>query len=543
MIYELKGKGFWLDEVCDSLIAYLKEKGMDGKTVVCAAGMTPSAPIHFGILREIAISSFVAQELVRRHIKTRLVYYWDDYDHFCKIPYFTSREAVDAHVGKTLHDVPDFDGTYQSYGEHYMHDFERCLHSCGFFPYYNYQEELYTSGYYADYIRTAIRRRKEIFDIVHHAKDSETEEYKQRKEAYFPLEIYCAACGKDNTFATAWDEAADTVSYTCRNCGHKGSYVIGENFKGKLVWKVNWAARWTDDGVCYESSGENQLTDTGSYSVSSRIATEIFGGKVPFSLLYRFIGIPGIAKVSRAQGERTLASRFVAVLEPAIIRWLLLKNAPNKAFSVDVENGIFRIYHEWDEFCDKVEKGACSVLDKRIYDISVRGVRNSKLRIPFRTVTTSLAIGGGNRKAAIDMLPRIMHFKGSSEELFAAAQPRIWAAEAWLRYYATEEQPQLQTEFNAAAWNSFDAATQRMVRRLCLSLDKFGDEEETKRILYDVPVKECPAAEQVDGARKRLFRALYLLLLGKEKGPRLATLLCLIKKEKLLLLLQGETNE
>ncbi|MCR5288965.1 MAG: lysine--tRNA ligase [Treponema sp.] len=543
MIYELKGKGFWLDETCDALLAYLKDNGMDKQTVVCAAGMTPSAPIHFGILREIAISSFVVEELIRRHIKACLVYYWDDYDHFCKIPYYTTREVVEEHIGKTLREVPDFDGTYQSYGEHYMHDFERCLHTCGFFPTYNYQADLYTSGYYAEYIRIAIRRRKEIFDMVHHSKDSSSEEYKSEREKYFPLEIYCSECGKDNTRTDSWNETTDTVSYTCKKCGHKGSYVIGKDFKGKLTWKVNWATRWCDDKVCYESSGENQLTDTGSYSVSSKIATEIFGGKVPFSLLYRFIGIPGISKVSRAQGERTLASRFVAVLEPSIIRWLLLKNAPNKPFSVDIEKGIFRIYHEWDEFCDKVESGQGTELDKRMHSMCIHGVRTSKVRIPFRVMTTALAIGGGNRNAAVDMLPRIVQFDGSPRELLAAVQPRIWAAEAWLRYSSAEELPKLRTEFNTEAWDSFTDVIKRMVKSLIVSLDTCIGEEQVKQVLYALPEQEPECQNDVDAARKELFRALYLLLLGNEKGPRLTTLLCLVKKEKLLLLLQGVTNE
>ena len=533
MIYQLKGNGFWLDEAVDNLLAYMKENNMEGESIVCAAGMTPSAPIHFGIFREVAISSFVVDELNRRRKKARLIYYWDDYDHFCKIPYYTTREAVAEHLNKTLGEVPDFDGNYPSYGEHYMRDFENCLHTCGIFPDYNYQSKLYRSGYYTDYIRKAVRNRFELFSMVHHSKDLDSPEMIEKRNAYFPLEIYCEKCGKDTTYATAWDDATDTVSYTCKNCGNKSSYILGKNFRGKLTWKVNWATRWTDDKVCFESSGENQLTDTGSYSVSSKIATSMFGGKVPFSLLYRFIGMPGLAKVSRAQGEKTLAVNFTKVLEPAIIRWLLVKNPPNKPFSIDIDNGIFRIYHEWDQFCEKVESGVCSDIEKRIYDISVQGVERSKVRIPFKTITTSLGITGGDRIKSAHQMDRVVKFSGNPEELFRSVLPRVNAAAYWLYHCNhTASEPVLRKSFNKEAWDSFSAETKAAVKELRNRIDSFSSEDSAKEVLYSIVTD--------DAARKEFFRALYLLLLSMERGPKLATLLCLMEKKQLLILLQGE---
>lgn len=192
MIYELKNKSFWIDEVVENLFAYMKEQGMDTEGLItCAAGMTPSCPIHFGILREIAISSFVADELRSRGCRVRLVYYWDDYDHFCKIPFYTTKDAVEPYIGKTLREVPDFSGNFNSYGEHYMHTFELCLHRVGITPEYDYQAMKYRSGYYKKYIQNAIEKRFEIFDIINSAKQPYTDEVKKQREAYYPLEVYC----------------------------------------------------------------------------------------------------------------------------------------------------------------------------------------------------------------------------------------------------------------------------------------------------------------------------------------------------------------
>lgn len=540
MIYELKGDGFWLDEAVDNLLAYLKSLGTEKDTIVCAAGMTPSAPIHFGILREIAISSFVADELIRRRKKAKLVYYWDDYDHFCKIPYYTTREAVEEHVGKTLREVPDFNGLYKSYGEHYMHDFENCLHKCGFFPEYNYQTKMYKSGNYTSRIREALNQRHEIFDIVSKSAGLSEEEIAEKRDNYYPLEIYCSECGKDSTFTTGWDKNTDTVTYTCKKCGHKGSYILGEDFRGKLVWKVNWALRWSDDKVSYESSGENQLTDTGSYSVSSKVSENIFGGKVPFSLLYRFIGMRGIAKVSRAQGEKTLATRFTGVLEPSIVRWLLLKNAPNKPFSVDIEDGIFRIYHEWDCFVEKIKSGEATEIEKRIYEISTDGVEITKFPIPFRTIITALGICGDNKKAAAEQMLKMSGFNGTADELLSAARPRIEAAQYWLYECGhVESQVSLRNSFNFQDWNTFADDYKKAVSVLCEKLDSFTNEDMAKTVLFNIPAEIGIPEENQDDFRKEFFRCLYLLCLGTERGPKLTTLLCLTQKEKLLTLLNG----
>lgn len=544
MIYQLKGSGFWLDEAVDNLLSYLESLGTANETIVCAAGMTPSAPIHFGILREIAISSFVADELLRRNKKAKLVYYWDDYDHFCKIPYFTKKEDVAEHIGKTLREVPDFNGLYKSYGEHYMHEFEKCLHKCGFFPEYNYQSKMYKSGNYTSRIRQALNQRKEIFDIIGKSAGLSNEEINKRREDYYPLEVYCSKCGKDSTFTTGWQPEKDTITYTCKECGYQGSYILGSNFHGKLVWKVNWALRWSDDKVAYESSGENQLTDTGSYSVSSKVAETIFGGKVPFSLLYRFIGIRGIAKVSRAQGEKTLATRFTGVLEPCIVRWLLLKTAPNKPFSVDIEDGIFRIYHEWDCFVQKVQNGEATDIEKRIYELATDGVEITRFPIPFRTIITALGICGDNKRAAAQQMLKMTAFGGTAEELLKVAKPRIEAAEYWLYECGhAESQVNLKKDFNKKDWDTFSDECRKAVGLLCKKLDLFTNEDKAKEVLFNIPEELGIEKERQEDFRKEFFRCLYLLCLGTERGPKLTTLLCLTQKEKLLTLFSAQTIE
>ena len=553
MIYELKNKTFWIDEAVENLLEYMKEQKMDTDGLItCAAGMTPSCPIHFGILREIAVSSFIADELRSRGYRVRLVYYWDDYDHFCKIPFYTTKEAVEPYLGKTLREVPDFSGNYNSYGEHYMHSFELCLHRCGFIPDYDYQSVKYTSGYYKKYIVHAIEKRFEIFDIINAAKKPYSKEVLEQREDFYPLEVYCAECGRDSAKTVSFDKETTTIKYVCQKCGHEGSYNIFSGFKGKLIWKANWALRWSDDCVNFESSGENQLTDTGSYSVATKIASEIFGGKTPFSLLYRFIGIPGVSKVSRALGKSALASRFCDVLEPPVIRWLLVKTPPNKPITIDIEAGIFRIYHEWDMFCNKIHSGEASDTEMRIWKIAANSVAISQTVIPFKIITTALTIANGDKKLASQLLYKITDFDGSVEDLKHRIAPRLEAAHNWLyKYNNVKNEAQLLTEFNQIAWDSLSENCRKTICIITRDIFNLKKESEINELLHNAPkqvlAENCddslPDEQALSALQKEVFVGIYRLLLGSDRGPKLATLLALLDKSIFRTLLRGAQYE
>lgn len=544
MIYECKDNSkFWLNETVDALLDYIKDFPDEAKNpITCAAGMTPSAPIHFGILREIAISYFVAEELKKRGFPVRLVYYWDDYDHFCKIPYFKTKEEVAEHIGKRLHYVPDFLGGRPSYGQHIMEDFEKVLSKCGFFPEYDYQSIAYTEGKYFKHMKYVIENRHKIFDILNEDKKPYTPEMEEVRKNYYPFEVYCSECGTDKAKVTDYNKETRNIKYHCNKCGNDGSYILGENFEGKLIWKLNWAMRWFDDSVCYESSGENQLTDTGSYSVASKIVTELFGGRVPFSLLYRFIGAPGIAKVSRAQGKDTLAEKFSDVVEPQIIRWLLVKNPPQKNFTVDMNEGIFRLYNEWDKFEEKVLSGEdCTDLDKEIYSISCKDVKKSELNVGFKKLTTVLAIANNNFDLAIEMLCHIQHFDITKNELKEKLKPRMDCASAWLyKYDNIQQEPKLRTTFDSKSFNSFSPELHFCLYELAYNLSNTFDENDYTDILYSIPkmIEGDPA--KLKKLQKEFFTALYKLLFGTERGPKLGILLGLIDTKILNVLIKGD---
>ncbi len=549
MIWEYNGKNnkqFWLDEAVDSLLDYAEKNGVHDE-IVCSAGMTPSCPIHFGIFRELAITSFVTQELKRRGKKARFIYFWDNFDHFCKIPYFKTESQVKDHVGKMLSAVPDFldeadKGAFASYGEHIMSDFERVVAKCGFAPEYNYQESYYRSGKYDSYIETALNKRGEIFDIINSKKMPYTDALIKKREGYYPLEVYCPSCLRDKTTVTGWNSKTKQISFTCGACGHKGVYTLGMDFCGKLAWKVNWATRWKDSAITYESSGENQLTDTGSYAVSSRIVTEIYGGKVPFSLLYRFVGVPGVAKISRALGEKALATRFTDVLEPAIVRYLFLRNAPTTAFTVDIENGIDRIYNEWDSFCSLVESGRGTETDKKIYELARSGVCCDRKVIAFNKICMALAYSQNDMHKAILMLKKcgLVPKEQKEDDVIKDSAVRFGCASAWLfKYGKAAGTHTILHEFNAPFYDSLDGGMKAMLEEFMQDIRPLEKEDEIGGLIYAVPKRHAKDELEAKRLTKDFMQTMYMLLLGEKQGPRLATMLGLMEAEEIRRLLSN----
>mgnify|MGYP000858365327 CR=1 FL=1 len=538
MVYRIKGTGFWLDEVADAFLSYLEERGASGDAVLTlASGMTPSCPIHFGIFREILVTSFVAQELEKRGRRVRLVYYWDDYDHFCKIPWYTNREAVAPYLGKALRDVPDFEGGCASYGERYMRQFEKELAKLGVEPEYNYQSALYAAGAYASYLRLALENRFEVFDCLNEHRLPYNAETIAERERFYPVEVYCSQCKRDRVTVKSWDPASDTLVCVCRDCGFEGAYAVGDSFTGKLVWKANWATRWHDDSVHFESSGENQLTETGSYAGASRIVERVYGSQAPFSLLYRFVGIPGVAKVSRALGKDGLASRLTGLLEPAMVRWAFARYSPDKPFSLDLGDNISRLYHEWDVLLAKVAGGRAEAAEKRLFDIAATGARYCPIPIPYRTVLTAVCLAKQDLRKAAALLNRIGQFHGSDEELFNLALPRLECAA-----FAVRERGDglcgvsLRDAPDPVYIANLPEAVARSVEALAEGISECETEEEISALLASAAGIGSDAE-----FRKSLYGAVYTLLTGKPNGPRLSTLLSLAGPSTVAYLLKGET--
>ena len=103
---------------------------------------------------------------------------------------------------------------------------------------------------------------------------------------------------------------AQTVAYDCRptsSSGHAAAASRGRvapfGGRAKLVWNVDWAARWGLSGVTIEGCGKDLATAGGSRDRADAISRRVFEREPPLNMPYEFLNIGG-RKMSTSQGRR-----------------------------------------------------------------------------------------------------------------------------------------------------------------------------------------------------------------------------------------------
>ena len=115
----------WSEKIAKDII----KRSPDKEEYVCAAGISPSGSIHIGNFRDIATSYFVYKALIKQGKKARLLFSWDEFDRFRKVPVNVKEVApeLENEIGKPYVDVKDPYGCCSSYAEHFEKEFEPSL--------------------------------------------------------------------------------------------------------------------------------------------------------------------------------------------------------------------------------------------------------------------------------------------------------------------------------------------------------------------------------------------------------------------------------
>jgi lysyl-tRNA synthetase class 1 len=543
----------WVSRTADEVIART-DRTSRGRVIVCASGISPSGPIHLGNLREMLVPHFVADEIRGRGRQCRHILSWDDYDRLRKVPAGVPA-AFEEHVGRPLSSVPDPWGAYANWAERFKAPLREALAALGVEIVEISQTQMYTSGAYTDQIMTAIEERRRIDSILSRYRtkkpggeaespDGSDDESGGVGGEYFPYRAYCANCGRDTTGVTGYDPTGKLVSYTCSSCGHRGDVDVSADNHGKLVWKVDWPMRWAFEGVDFEPAGADHATPGSSFTVGTQLVSEIFGGAPPFYFGYSFVGIKGMAKMSSSSGGVPIPSDALEVLEAPILRWLYVRRRPNQSFTIDLGAEVVRLYDEWDRLGVRVSAGTAQPGDvlthARSTSTSLGRLRQPETVVPFRMLSSVVDVTAGDD----DQIARLLRTMGVLAGDLSAVEPRLLLARNWVNDYLPEEdrthvrhEPDIETlrGLSGEDRESLDL----LLRRLADDWTLDG----LTRLVYGVPklvhgleLDDSPD-EATKDSQKRFFRLLYTLLISRERGPRLPTLLMALGQERTMRLL------
>jgi lysyl-tRNA synthetase class 1 len=535
----------WVSRFADEVI---EEADRRQRPVVSASGLSPSGPIHLGNLREVMTPHLVADEIRRRGRDAVHLLSWDDFDRFRKVPAGVDPSWAE-HIGKPLTAVPAPPGSsYANWAEHFKAPMVEALAELGIEVRAVSQTEQYMSGAYRDQILLAMRERGNIDSILgrYRTKKTEVDDDAPVVGQYYPYKPYCETCDRDATTVTYYDDATTELRYECAY-GHSGTVHLDTFNRGKLVWKVDWPMRWAYEGVVFEPSGVDHSSPGSSYVVGSQIVREVFGADPPIGPMYAFVGISGMAKMSSSRGGVPTAADALSIVEPPLLRWLYARRRPNQSFTISFDQEVQRLYDEWDALTARVKADTASHGDAAAYARSVRTAAAGELPttprpVPYRTLASIVDVTTGDDEQTL----RILRDLDPADPVRALdeVRPRLDKAATWVRTQLDPEQrTHVREEPDTATLAALDDTQRESLRLLVDGLDQHWSLEGLTKLVYGVPkamlglppdVRPTP---ELKAAQRAFFALLYTLLVGRDTGPRLPTLLLATGAERVRKLL------
>jgi lysyl-tRNA synthetase class 1 len=549
----------WVTRAADDAVRHAggEEALTAGRAVTVSSGASPSGPVHLGNLREFLTVHFVADELRRRGVAVRHLHVWDDLDRFRKVPAGVD-ESWNEHIGRPLSAVPDPWDCHVSWAEHFKEPLRDALVELGVEMEEVSQTERYRAGVYLDPVLRAVEQRDRIDGVLARYRTKQREpESEQEAEvladsvaadeetgttalARFPYKPYCRQCGRDTTTATSYDDASTDLAYTCASCGFEGSTNLTTQFEGKLVWKVDWPMRWAFEHVDFEPAGMDHATPGSSFTVGHELVDSIFGMPRPAWFGYGFVGFAGMQKMSSSRGGVPTAADALRVLEAPVLRWLYVRRNPKQTFTIDFGPEVVRLYDEWDALgrkaADPAKRDAAVLAWERAAATASGPLPRPEVVVPFRTLSSVADVTAGSA----DQISRIVEHVGFPHGEVEELEPRLTRAMGWI----TEFVPAADRTVVRATPDTerLGSLTDREAQWLSLLLDRLPDGEldlePVTTLVYGVPKLahgldlDATPTDAVKADQKEFFRLLYNLLVGKDRGPRLPTLVVALGGER-----------
>ncbi|AGL18021.1 lysyl-tRNA synthetase [Actinoplanes sp. N902-109] len=569
IVAEVAGPVDWVSRFADEVIAAAEP----GRPVVCASGLSPSGPVHLGNLREVMTPHLVADEIRRRGHEVVHIISWDDYDRFRKVPAGIDPSWAE-HIGKPLTSVPAPAGSrFPNWAEHFKAAMIDSLAELGVEYRGISQTEMYTSGAYREQILLAMRERRRIDEILdrYRTKGRSTGAPKQGQKldeaeaaaaaaaeegsgaadeddgsagsgGYYPYKPYCGQCGKDLTRVTSYDDATTAMTYACTLDGFTETVLLSEFNRGKLVWKVDWPMRWAYEGVHFEPSGVDHSSPGSSFVVGGQIVSEVFGGTQPIGPMYAFVGISGMAKMSSSRGAVPTPADALAIMEAPLLRWMYARRRPNQSFKIAFDAEIQRLYDEWDALEGKIAAGTAAPADEAAHDRAVRTAATTLPTTPvpvaYRTLASIVDITTGDDEQTL----RILHDLDPQRPVttLAEVRPRLDKAATWVNtQLAADARTRVRTEPDKELLASLDDDQRESLRLLAAGLAGNWSLDGLTTLVYGVPKTmaglppDTKPTQELKVAQRAFFVLVYRLLIGKDTGPRLPTLLLAVGADRL----------
>jgi lysyl-tRNA synthetase class 1 len=308
--------------------------------------------------------------------------------------------------------------------------------------------------------------------------------------------------------------------------------------------------RWEYEKVDFEPAGKEHHSSGGSFDTARHVCKEVYNWEAPVTFRYDFIGLKGrTGKISSSSGDVVDLWDVLKVYTPPLARYLFAGTRPNTEFTISFDLDVIKIYEDYDKTeriawkLEAAKDDAAYLWERRIYELSQpqTGADGKTLplenmvkpfQIPLRHLCSLVQIADGDVEKALSSIAASPN--GPTKEQLPPLRARAECAKYWVANYAPEEfRFKLKPPGEPAPGLSpqEEAAIRFLRDDVVLRIETFTDDKPCAEAIYKV-------AEKAGIESKALFRAAYQTLIGKDQGPRLASFLRSIEKQRLLKILQ-----
>jgi lysyl-tRNA synthetase, class I len=510
----------WPFEEARRLIKRL-EQLPDGatKTVLFETGYGPSGLPHIGTFGEVARTTMVRhafETLTEGKRKTRLLCFSDDMDGMRKIPEnVPDRKALEPYLQMPLTTVPNpFGGDFKSFGDHNNAMLRRFLDTFGFEYEFASATDYYKAGRFDAMLLRAVERYDEIMKVMLPTLGAE------RQATYSPFLPISPISGRILYVPMKEvDPKAGTITFEDEDGRDVTLPVTGGRVK--LQWKPDFGMRWVALGVDFEMFGKDHQTNAPIYD---RIC-EILGGVPPQHYVYELFLDDKGEKISKSRGNGLTIDEWLTYASPeSLALFMYQKPRSAKRLYFDV---IPRAVDEYLQFLSSFPKqDAKQQIDNPVWHIHAGVPPKPEIAVTFGLLLNLVSVSHAHTKDVLWGFLR-RYAPGASPETAPILDKLAGYA---IRYYEDFVKPtkkfRTADDVEVGALKSLDAAL--------AALPPGSDGDTIQNTLLDVgraipryqdTTKVSPSGGP--GVKLDWFQAIYEILLGQERGPRLGTFIAL----------------
>lgn len=502
------GRGTWLDKVASETVEREKRLGRNLSLVRVESGLGASGLPHIGSVGDAIRSYGVKLALENLGYKSELIAYSDDFDGLRKVPVGFPPELKE-YIAHPVSMIPDPSGCHATFAEHVGSLLRDSLDRLGIEYKFQSGSEAYVSGILNDQIRQILSQSqiigKKINELVGQSK----------YESSLPYAPLCSNCGRIYvTQAKSYNPKNDSVHYVCEGtklgekfvegCGNEGDRKISEG-KGKLMWKVEFAARWAALDIRFEAYGK-ELTD--SVKINDWVAENILSYPPPYHARYELFQDKSGKKLSKSTGNLVTPAEWLEFASPESLRLLMYKRIVGaRSVSIDDIPTFMDDFDDFEEYFFSKRKDPNVMKDSRMrglyeYAMLLKHPDTKPVHVPYRLLAqlASVSPEGALEEFVEKRLTSYGLISGPSEGLSARI---TWASKWAKRGGRPEPQPiELTTPARKA-------------------IEVFAKSVTTAKSADEIQNAAFEAAKSAGMKAGEFFPVVYGILLGSVRGPRL----------------------